>query len=101
VQKQKGVADAVINALVNLGGGYVTGTPGRGQYYQDPAQRAAQDAAQSIQQDTRTVVTRELKRGPTITRDPNRPGERFCTIQMLKNIQFSERPVVVKQEGRR
>lgn len=94
------VAAAAINALINLGGGYVTGTPGRGEFYMDPAQRAAQEAAQSAQQDARAVVARELKRGPSITRDPNRKGERFCTIQILKNIQFSARPVVVKQEGR-
>jgi Type IV secretory pathway, VirB10 components len=90
------IGAAAINALINLGGGYLTGTPGRGQYYQDPAQKAMQEAAQSAQQDARTVVTRELKRGPTITRDPNRAGERFCTIQMLKNIQFSSHPLVVK-----
>ena len=94
------VGAAAINAVISLGGGYVTGTPGRGQFYQDPAQVAAKEAAASVQQDAKTVVTRELKRGPSITRDPNRKGERFCTIQILKNIQFSERPLVVKQEGR-
>ena len=83
------VAAAAVNALVNLGGGYLTGTPGRGEFYLDPAQNAAREAGQSIQQDTKTIVTRELKRGPTITRDPHRTGERFCTIQILKNLQFS------------
>lgn len=95
------LAAAGINALVSLGGGYLAGTPGSGQFYLDPAQRAMQEAGQSVQQDVKTVVSRSLKRGPTITRDPTREGERFCTIQLLKNMQFSDRPLMVKQEGRR
>ena len=88
---------ALANALVSLGGGYLVGTPGRGQYYQDPSQKAMEEATRSVQQDTKTIIGRELKRGPSITRDPNRKGERWCTIQMLKNVQFSEKPQVVKQ----
>jgi type IV secretory pathway VirB10-like protein len=87
---------AAANALVSLGGGYLAGTPGRNQFYQDPAQRSLEEASRSIQQDTKSVIGRELKRGPTITRDPSRKGERFCTIQMLKNIQFGATPPIIK-----
>ena len=89
-------AGAVANALVSLGGGYITGTPGKNQYYQDPAQQAMAEGARSFQQDAKTVITRETKRPPTITRDPKRKDERFCTIQMLKNLQFSDFATVVK-----
>lgn len=90
-----------INAVLNLGLGYAVGTPGRGQYYQDPAQEAARDAGQSVARDVNSYTNQVLKRPPTITvtvkdKDGKALTPVFVTIQFLKNIQFKEEATIVR-----
>lgn len=89
---------AGINAVMNIGLGYAAGTPGRGQYYQDPAQQAVQDAGRSVANDVNSFSRQVLKRPPTIEVDAkNRKKPKIVTIEFLKNIQLREQantPVV-------
>jgi type IV secretion system protein VirB10 len=79
-----------LSALLNIGIKSAAGTPGRGQYYQDPVQSATQDIGQSVQRDAQSIVDRELRIPPTIT---VKSGT-FCTIGLLENVTFSKKPVV-------
>jgi type IV secretory pathway VirB10-like protein len=83
---------AGISAILNIGVQSVAGTPGAGQFYQNPAQAAAGDMGRSVQRDAQSVVDRELRIPPTLTL----PSGTVCTINLQENITFSRRPVVVR-----
>jgi type IV secretory pathway VirB10-like protein len=86
-----------INAFMNIGLGYATGTPGRGQFYQDPAQRAAQDAGQSVARDVNEYTRQVLKRPPTIEVDAHKQGTpAMVTIFLTENIQLNRAPTVAR-----
>jgi Bacterial conjugation TrbI-like protein len=90
---------AGINAVMNLGLGYATGTPGAGQFYQDPAQRAAQDAGQSVARDVNEYTRQVLKRSPTIDVDAHPKKAKdipIVTIFLTENLQLNHAPVVAK-----
>jgi type IV secretion system protein VirB10 len=84
-------AAVLINAGLSLGTQSLAGTPGRGQFYADPAQQAARDAAQSFSQDTRSIVNQQLKVPPTIEIDAGTP----CLVQLDENIVFDKKAVTV------
>jgi type IV secretory pathway VirB10-like protein len=81
-----------INAVLSLGLSAMAGTPGPGQYYQNPAQRAAQEAAQSGTNDVRSITQAQLKVPPTLFKEHGA----HVTIHMMKNVTFSRRPLVVR-----
>jgi type IV secretion system protein VirB10 len=81
-----------ISAVLNIGVRSAAGTPGAGFYYQNPAQAAASEVGQDVQQTAKGVVDRELKVPPTITI----AAGTACTIQLGENVQFSHHPVVVR-----
>jgi type IV secretory pathway VirB10-like protein len=86
-----------INAFMNIGLGYATGTPGRGQFYQDPAQRAAQDAGQSVARDVNEYTRQVLKRPPTIEVDAQKKDKPvYVTIALTENIQLNRAPMIAR-----
>jgi type IV secretory pathway VirB10-like protein len=85
-----------INAVLNLGLGYAVGTPGRGEHYEDPAQRAVTDASRSVAQDANSYSRQVLRRPPTITVDAENEKRKFVTISLLENIQLHRPPAVAR-----
>lgn len=83
-----------INAVLQLGVKSLAGTPGQGQYFQNPVQQAAQDAGSSAAQDIGSVVKQQLKVPPTIEKDKNK--DPFVTILLEKNLSFYRSPKIVK-----
>jgi type IV secretory pathway VirB10-like protein len=86
-----GVA-ALINLGLNVGLNSIGGTPGRGQFFEDPVQQAGQDAARSASADVRKLTEAQLKVPPTITKAA---GE-LVEIQLLENVTFVREPIVVR-----
>lgn len=80
-----------INALLSLGTQSLAGTPGRGQFFENPAQQAARDISQSTSQDIRKITDAQLKVPPTIE---IRAGT-SCLVQLDENITFSKKAVIV------
>jgi type IV secretory pathway VirB10-like protein len=83
---------AGINAIMSLGSNSLAGTPGGGQYYQNPAQQSARDASQSVQNDVKSLTQAQLKVPPTITK---KKGE-IVTIQVDENVTFNRRAKVIR-----
>jgi type IV secretory pathway VirB10-like protein len=83
-----------INAVLQLGVKGLAGTPGQGQYFQNPVQSAAQEAGQSAANDIGNVVKQQLKVPPTIEKDRNK--DPFVTILLEKNLSFYRSPKIVK-----
>jgi type IV secretion system protein VirB10 len=81
-----------ISAILNIGVRAAAGTPGAGNFFQNPAQQAAGDIGQSVQRDAQSVVDRELRVPPT----GERAAGTACVVHALENITFSRRPVVVR-----
>jgi type IV secretory pathway VirB10-like protein len=81
-----------ISAILNIGVRSAAGTPGAGSYFQNPIQSAAGDIGAGVQKQAESVVDRELRVPPTGTRD----AETACSVNLLENIQFHRRPVVVR-----
>jgi type IV secretory pathway VirB10-like protein len=80
-----------INALLSLGTQSLAGTPGRGQFYQDPAQQAAQEVSRSTAQDVRRITEAQLKVPPTV----EIAAGTVCLLQLDENVTFSRKAVVV------
>jgi type IV secretory pathway VirB10-like protein len=91
-----------INAVMNIGLGYASGTPGRGQYYQDPSQRAAQDMGQSVARDVNEYTRQVLKRPPTIEVDAQKKDKHgtplpvYVTVSLVDNIQLNRAPALAR-----
>jgi len=83
---------ALINLGTSLGLNSIGGTPGRGEFYQDPVQQAGREAAQSATNDVRKLSEAQLKVPPTITK----PAGALVEIQLLDNVTFIREPLVVK-----
>lgn len=83
---------AGLSAVLNIGVQTAAGTPGRGQYYQDPVQSAASDATKDIQSSAKSIIDRQLKVPPTITRAKGT----FATIKLTENYQFNHEPTLAK-----
>jgi len=81
-----------ISAVLNIGARSLVGTPGTNQFFQNPAQQAAQDIGSDVQQSAKGIVDRELKIPPTISRK----AMTFCSIKLDKNIQFNRPPIVAQ-----
>jgi type IV secretion system protein TrbI len=81
-----------LSALLNIGARTAAGTPGPGQYFQNPLQQGVADLSQSVQRDAQSVIDRELRIPPTITI----PAGTFCTISLLENIQLNRPPLVAR-----
>jgi type IV secretion system protein VirB10 len=81
-----------ISAVLNIGAQSIAGTPGRGEFYENPAQSAARDLGHSVQRDAQPIIERELKLPPTITVKP----QTLCSVSLLENVQFNRPPVVVR-----
>jgi type IV secretory pathway VirB10-like protein len=82
---------AVLNAALSLGSASLAGTPGRGQYYENPAQSAARQGAESFSSDMRGIVQQQLKVPPTI----DIKAGTVCLVQLDENVTFSKKPVLV------
>mgnify|MGYP001459836709 CR=1 FL=1 len=85
------VGATAINALLTLGTQGLAGTPGRGQYFENPAQVAARDVTSSTSRDIRTITDAQLRVPPTVEIDAGT----VCLVQLDENVQFSKQPVVV------
>jgi len=91
-----------INAVLNIGLGYAVGTPGRGQFYMDPAQSAAQQAGQSVAQDVNSYTRQVFKVPPTIEVDAHKkdkygnPVPVYVTLSLLENIQMNRAPAIAR-----
>jgi type IV secretion system protein VirB10 len=81
-----------LSAILNIGVRQAAGTPGRGEFFQNPLQEAARDVGQSVQQSATDVLGRELKVPPTITIAAGTP----ITVDLLENIQFNRPPHVAR-----
>jgi type IV secretory pathway VirB10-like protein len=91
-----------INAIMQLGLSNAGGTPGRGQYYQNPTQDALQQAGQSVAQDVNSYTKQVLKVPPTIEVDAHKkrkdgtPQPVLVSISLLDNIQLNREPVIAR-----
>ena len=93
-----------ISAVLNIGAGYATGTPGPGQYYQNPAQKAGQDFAQGVQREASSVL-QQFRIPPTLTLDACKrlkSNKGNCTptevsIRLHENLSFQTNPTLVSK----
>jgi len=84
-----------INAVLQLGVKGLAGTPGQGQYYQNPVQQAAQESASSAAQSINGMAQKQLNVPPTIEKDAH-GKDPFVTILLEKNLSFYRTPKIVK-----
>jgi len=81
-----------LSAILNIGVRTATGTPGAGQFFQNPIQQTGADIGQAVQRDTQSIIDRELRVPPTVTI----PAGTFCTINLTENITFARPPVMAR-----
>jgi type IV secretion system protein VirB10 len=86
------IGATLINAVLNIGIRSAAGTPAAGVYFQNPAQAAAQDVAQSTAGDINRLAAQQLKVPPTIEIPAHTP----VTISLAENIQFNRPPILAK-----
>ena len=85
-----------INAVLNLGLNAAAGTPGQNQFYQNPVQKAAEDAGQSVARDVNEYSRQVLRRPPTIEVSKDDPKYYNVTIELEENLMFHHKPTVIR-----
>ena len=81
-----------LSALLNIGVRTAVGTPGKNEFFRDPAQEAAEDVGQAVQRSATDILSRELQVRPTITI----PAGTLCTLSLQENMQFNRVPLVAR-----
>jgi len=81
---------AGINALISLGGNSLAGTPSG--FYANPVQQSIREVSQSVSQDARSIVQKQLQVSPVITI----PAQTVVSIVLSENVQFNRAPLVIK-----
>jgi type IV secretion system protein VirB10 len=80
-----------ISAILNIGAQAAAGTPSNGQYYQNPAQQAAQNIGQDVQRNAEKIVDRQLRKNPTLTKKAGAE----VSVSLNENLNFGKAPLKV------